>query len=85
MVVLQKCESACAEVFGDHKFPTYGDAQQRYYESGPKHHWRANYVSGYATMGLIDYLPEIFTPAVVKKIAFVNDLLRAAKLAGASS
>lgn len=31
-------------------------------------------------MGLIDFVPEIFTPAVVIKIGYVHDLLRAARL-----
>ncbi len=32
-------------------------------------------------MGLIDFVPKILTPAVVKKLAFIHDLLRAASLA----
>ncbi len=31
-------------------------------------------------MGLIDFVPEIFTPAVVTKLGFVHELLRAARV-----
>ncbi|NJM66333.1 MAG: hypothetical protein HC851_12060 [Acaryochloris sp. RU_4_1] len=31
------------------------------------------------TLGLIDFIPEIFTPAVIKKLRFIHDLVRSAQ------
>ena len=36
-------------------------------------------------MGLIDFVPEIFSPAVISKIAYVHDLLRAVAPDGSKS
>jgi len=127
-------------VFGDHENPSYTEALDHYYASGPPKNWQRDYVSAYATMhpwedfaesfatyldmvsvlhtavyhqgtsatlyvqsaefddmisaykqlgillnemnrtlGLIDFIPEVFTPAVVNKLRFIHQLLRAAQ------
>ncbi|MEQ8313647.1 MAG: putative zinc-binding metallopeptidase [Gammaproteobacteria bacterium] len=50
LLVKDKCELDCIEVFGDHNNPDYGAALEIYYENGPKPDWQKHYISGYATM-----------------------------------
>ncbi len=60
MLVQGKCEPACKAAFGDHENPSYGDAQQKYYEQGPAKNWQARYVSAYATMHPWEDFAETF-------------------------
>ena len=127
------------DIFGDHENPSYKEALDSHYDSGPPENWQQDYVSAYATMhpwedfaetfatyldmvsvlhtashhqgiratlqvqsaefddmisayrqlgillnemnrtlGLIDFIPEVFTPAVINKLRFVHQLLRSA-------
>jgi len=60
MLVQGICEPEFKAAFGDHENPTYADAQQRYYEEGPKKDWQVNYVSAYATMHPWEDFAETF-------------------------
>ncbi|MBZ9556616.1 MULTISPECIES: putative zinc-binding metallopeptidase [unclassified Modicisalibacter] len=136
LLVKGRDEAASREVFGDHDSPPYGEALERYYESGPPDDWAQRYVSAYATMhpwedfaetfafyldivavldtahhlgvsaadhdasltrmlaafhqvglgvnelnremGLTDLVPEVVTPAIRDKLAYVHQLIHQA-------
>ena len=60
LLVQDEDEAACVAVFGDHEDPTYSDALQAYYESGPRDDWREAFVSPYATMHPWEDFAETF-------------------------
>ena len=60
MLVQGTCEDDCKAVFGDHDNPSYSEAQNFYYENGPKSNWQGSYVSGYATMHPWEDFAETF-------------------------
>ncbi len=49
MLVQGVCENAFTSVFGDHNYPPYADALQRYYQQGPPADWADRFVSAYAS------------------------------------
>ncbi len=54
------CLEAFRSTFGDETKPSYADAQQAYYKTGPKPDWRQSYISGYATMHPWEDFAETF-------------------------
>ncbi|NQV28632.1 MAG: putative zinc-binding metallopeptidase [Rhodopirellula sp.] len=60
MLVQGQCEPECKAAFGDHENPSYAEAQQKYYTNGPPSHWRARFVSAYATMHPWEDFAETF-------------------------
>ena len=50
LLVKDRAEEECKTFFGDHDCPTYAEALQQHYESGPPADWRTRYVTAYATM-----------------------------------
>lgn len=48
------------EVFGNHEHPSYSDAMEQYYASGPPKNWQQQYVSAYATMHPWEDFAETF-------------------------
>jgi len=60
MLVEDVQETEFKAVFGDHKNPSYAEAQDRYYKEGPLANWQAKYVSAYATMHPWEDFAETF-------------------------
>ncbi|WP_110687427.1 zinc-binding metallopeptidase family protein [Salinicola aestuarinus] len=54
-------EEASRQVFGNHDEPTYAEALERYYESGPTPNWWNDHVSAYATMHPWEDFAETFS------------------------
>jgi hypothetical protein len=50
MLVRGRREKEFIAVFGDHNHPTYAEALETYYKSGPPADWAERFISGYATM-----------------------------------
>lgn len=50
MLVQGQGEPAFKATFGDHDYPSYADAQKRYYSEGAFGGWQTQYISAYATM-----------------------------------
>lgn len=59
-LVKGKSEDSFMQRFGDHRDPTYQDALQTYYETGPADHWRNRFVSAYASMHPWEDFAETF-------------------------
>jgi hypothetical protein len=82
MLVKQKREPDFKLLFGDHTDPSYSQALNQYYESGPPANWQAQFVSAYATMHpwedfaetFATYLDMISTLDTAYHIGFVNTL-----------
>ena len=60
MLVKQKREPNFKLLFGDHTNPSYSQALNQYYESGPPANWQAQFVSAYATMHPWEDFAETF-------------------------
>lgn len=60
LLVLNKCEDAFAQVFGNHKNPAYANAMSTYYQSGPEPGWQTDYISAYASMHPWEDFAETF-------------------------
>jgi hypothetical protein len=60
VLVKPHCLEEYRALFGDETNPSYADAQQAYYQSGPPDDWRARFVSGYATMHSWEDFAETF-------------------------
>ncbi len=60
LLVQNKCEEACKKVFGDPNNPTYTDALNAYYRSGPRPDWQTEYISAYASMHPWEDFAETF-------------------------
>lgn len=60
LLVKNKCEPTCVEIFGDHNNPSYSDALQHYYNEGPPPNWQHRFVSSYATMHPWEDFAECF-------------------------
>ena len=60
MLVTGPWIASCIEIFGDHDNPSYSEALQSHYESGPPDNWRDNYISAYATMHPWEDFAETF-------------------------
>ncbi|MFT4032903.1 MAG: putative zinc-binding metallopeptidase [Siphonobacter sp.] len=60
LLVQHKCEDEFIAVFGDHNNPSYSDAMNAYYQSGPKPEWQLNYISAYASMHPWEDFAETF-------------------------
>lgn len=48
------------QLFGDEQQPAYQQAQQKYYEGGPRENWQDEFVSGYASMHPWEDFAETF-------------------------
>lgn len=60
MLVENVQEPEFEAVFGDHKDPSYTEAQDCFYKEGPPSDWQAKYVSAYATMHPWEDFAETF-------------------------
>jgi hypothetical protein len=58
MLVQQRCEPQFQAVFGDHRQPSYAEAQQHYYRNAAD--WPAQFVSAYASMHPWEDFAETF-------------------------
>jgi hypothetical protein len=61
LLVRGRVEDECKAVFGDHRQPTYAEALERHYRTGPPGDWRQRYVSAYATMHPWEDFAETFS------------------------
>ncbi|MCA1773671.1 MAG: putative zinc-binding peptidase [Halomonas sp.] len=50
LLVKQRDEDACRQVFGHHDQPTYADALEQYYQQGAPGDWPTRFISAYAAM-----------------------------------
>ncbi len=60
LLVRGQCEADCVAVFGDHHYPSYADALERYYQEGAPDDWPQSFVSAYATMHPWEDFAETF-------------------------
>ena len=61
VLVRGRAEDECKAVFGDHRQPTYAEALERHYRTGPPSDWRQRYASAYATMHPWEDFAETFS------------------------
>jgi hypothetical protein len=60
LLIQNKCEAECIQVFGDHNDPDYATALGVYYEQGPRPNWNQAFVSAYATSHAWEDFAETF-------------------------
>lgn len=60
LIVKPKHLKEFRELFGNEEDPTYADAQQSYYQKGPRPDWPEAFISGYATMHPWEDFAETF-------------------------
>lgn len=60
ILIQGKDEARFKDVFGDHENPTYQQAIEAYYQSGPPADWPSRFVSAYATMHPWEDFAETF-------------------------
>jgi hypothetical protein len=60
MLIQGQREPEFQAAFGDHNNPPYAQAQQHYYQNGPRADWRSNFISAYATMHPWEDFAETF-------------------------
>jgi hypothetical protein len=60
MLIKGQRERAFAEVFGNHKQPSYSDSLASYYQNGPVSNWRETFISAYSSMHPWEDFAEIF-------------------------
>ncbi|SDN70761.1 zinc-binding metallopeptidase family protein [Vreelandella arcis] len=60
LLVKERDEQACRQVFGDHTSPTYAEALEQYYHHGAPNDWSMRFISAYATMHPWEDFAETF-------------------------
>lgn len=59
-LVRGRAEAEFKATFGDHEYPAYNEALQRYYQDGPPADWPERYISAYASMQPWEDFAETF-------------------------